>query len=415
MRLIIENGIFYIVENPDLALNQIGDRLKYNDRSAYPFGELNGEFIFGTPGSTHDSMKEPQKGGAINRSRLKYSGRFWDRDKVITFWEYPPYSKLKGILSSIERDWKKNGHGGKLNIFSFNIELPPEGGKTLKVGAYHYGSVVPISDVLNGKSYYEKEGGNVDTGIEHIKSPMEKKRAIDRMMKTKDGRKQLYNYYLDKGKLSSDELKMWKMIQRSTGIKEGNMKFVIEGDIWYLTEEDDINEIPPELQRLVQKHDEKQIKMGMEAEREHNKGVTDVVNSNLDLLKITLAHLEEDPEYYTHLKAMEDKYANEWKNMHEHLKRGIMQENVRITKRFTLDEESATLLEEAPHISVGDKTIDLEFEQGKLQGMKRVLNIVLGNQVTDKYGNKFKLEGVKEMKMFLAALARNAQIKSELK
>ena len=194
-------------------------------------------------------------------------------------------------------------------------------------------------------------------------------------------------------------------------------RMVIEGEIWYLTEDEDGNikmEIPPELQRLVQKHDPKQIKMGMKIEREHDKGVTDVVKSDMDILKIALAHLEEDPEYYTHLKAMEDKYKNEWKNMHEHLKRGIVQENVRITKRFTLDEESATLME-APHISIGDKAIDLEFEQGKLQGMKRVLNIVLGNQVTDKYGNKFKLEGVKEMKMFLAALARNAQIKSELK
>lgn len=67
--------------------------------------------------------------------------------------------------------------------------------------------------------------------------------------------------------------------------------------------------VPDELQTLLDKYDESEIKIGMDVEQEHNRGNTDVVQSPLDTLKIVLAHMKEDPKYYTHLKAMEDKYS----------------------------------------------------------------------------------------------------------
>lgn len=67
--------------------------------------------------------------------------------------------------------------------------------------------------------------------------------------------------------------------------------------------------IPDDIQKLVDKYDDKELTIGMNIEQEHNKGKTDVVNSDLDVLKIVLAHLDEDPKYYTHLKAMEKKYS----------------------------------------------------------------------------------------------------------
>lgn len=66
--------------------------------------------------------------------------------------------------------------------------------------------------------------------------------------------------------------------------------------------------VTKEIKALFDKHDLSQIKMGVKVEREHNKGATDVVKSDVDILKITLAHLEEDPKYYTHLNAMEKKH-----------------------------------------------------------------------------------------------------------
>ena len=53
----------------------------------------------------------------------------------------------------------------------------------------------------------------------------------------------------------------------------------------------------------VSKHDPKELRMGFEAEKEHDDGSdVDVVDSELDLVKITVAHLREDPKYYTKLK-----------------------------------------------------------------------------------------------------------------
>lgn len=83
-------------------------------------------------------------------------------------------------------------------------------------------------------------------------------------------------------------------------------------------------------------------------------------------------------------------------------------------KVFTLEEGSG-ILTEAPHITVGNKSIDLEFEQGKLQALKRILNIILGNEVIDKYGNRFKLTSAKEVFEFVKLLSKNYQVKSELR
>ncbi len=56
----------------------------------------------------------------------------------------------------------------------------------------------------------------------------------------------------------------------------------------------------------ISKYDPKQIKMGLEVEQEHNRGDVDVVDSKEDLMKIVIAHLREDPKYYSKLKKIED-------------------------------------------------------------------------------------------------------------
>jgi hypothetical protein len=50
-----------------------------------------------------------------------------------------------------------------------------------------------------------------------------------------------------------------------------------------------------------------QFKMGLAVEKEHDDGSKlDVVDGHLDLAKIVLAHLKEDPKYYTKLKTVEE-------------------------------------------------------------------------------------------------------------
>jgi hypothetical protein len=71
-----------------------------------------------------------------------------------------------------------------------------------------------------------------------------------------------------------------------------------------------------ELKRMISQiglnpveYDLNQVEMGMKVELEHGKKdpKTDVThNSKIDTLKITLAHLNEKPNYYTLLKKVEN-------------------------------------------------------------------------------------------------------------
>ena len=57
------------------------------------------------------------------------------------------------------------------------------------------------------------------------------------------------------------------------------------------------------------KVDAKQLKMGISVEKEHDGRLgkdTDVVGKFDDIIKIAVAHIREDPKYYTKLKKVED-------------------------------------------------------------------------------------------------------------
>ena len=52
-----------------------------------------------------------------------------------------------------------------------------------------------------------------------------------------------------------------------------------------------------------------QLKMGIKVEKEHDGRMgkdTDVVKKQEDIVKIAVAHIREDPKYYTKLKTIED-------------------------------------------------------------------------------------------------------------
>jgi hypothetical protein len=52
-----------------------------------------------------------------------------------------------------------------------------------------------------------------------------------------------------------------------------------------------------------------QLRIGVKVEKEHDGPMgkdTDVVGSKEDVVKIAVAHLREDPKYYTKLKKIED-------------------------------------------------------------------------------------------------------------
>ena len=70
---------------------------------------------------------------------------------------------------------------------------------------------------------------------------------------------------------------------------------------------DDAKKIGDSLSVDWKKYDLQQFRIGLEIESEHDDGSElDVVNSEQDLAKIVLAHLNELPDYYTRLKKVEE-------------------------------------------------------------------------------------------------------------
>jgi hypothetical protein len=55
--------------------------------------------------------------------------------------------------------------------------------------------------------------------------------------------------------------------------------------------------------QMANNHDRNELRLGLRIEKEHDDGgILDTVGDSMDLLKIVLAHLEEDPKYYSNMK-----------------------------------------------------------------------------------------------------------------
>ena len=86
-----------IKEGPDFIRSQ---GLTFADKEAYSFYYIKNQMCVGEPGETHEQML---KRTGIRFSDVQYDGRFWKKHKVISFWDYPPKTKLKKIIQNIEK------------------------------------------------------------------------------------------------------------------------------------------------------------------------------------------------------------------------------------------------------------------------------------------------------------------------
>lgn len=82
-------------------------------------------------------------------------------------------------------------------------------------------------------------------------------------------------------------------------------------DYLFESEEAQIRQIAADLKLPTDEAYLAQLKKGVPVEREHDRGVLDVVQNLEDLVKIAAAHIEEIPDYYDRLKKMEDEATSE--------------------------------------------------------------------------------------------------------
>jgi len=163
-----------INENPDNIHHNNYD-ISFNTSGAFPFGFYHNRALIGVENSTHGSLsallndeEKEEIGWRGMRRVLKYSGRFWERHRIISFWEYPETKeKLKEVIEKLQEQAWKNGivflpfdEDWKIEIV---VEKNEDGFKTY--------DIIPLWDFIGSEDRSEEE-----LDQEHIISPMLKKK-----------------------------------------------------------------------------------------------------------------------------------------------------------------------------------------------------------------------------------------------
>ena len=173
-------------ENPDaMAADPI--YLGFRDSDAYPFGFWKGKAYIGDPGDTHHHMKQDlwDRGELTekeydafpdNRQEMKHTGRLWVTRKIISFWDYPTQSQMKGVISKLEK-----ATGKKIWKAGWKLEIIDKDGKIYRPKKSEQGDwgwnkyslkaevkLIPVEEYIGSKKQVGQE-------ISHNVSPLLKK------------------------------------------------------------------------------------------------------------------------------------------------------------------------------------------------------------------------------------------------
>lgn len=149
-----------------------------------PFGYYKGKMRIGKINSVHPAIKmfypDMEEDNFNGRNDMKYPGRIWISDKVISFWEYPNSKiDLYKILKDIEKEFlKKFRKPFTINPNNWYIEIVDKKleGENFPENFMEWGDaedaiLIPMND-YKGSDEWSKEA--IDK--EHVKSPLVKKR-----------------------------------------------------------------------------------------------------------------------------------------------------------------------------------------------------------------------------------------------
>jgi len=135
-------------------VNHDGIYLSFSDLDSAIFGYYNNKFIY-----EEDSAVHTYYGYGRSDYRWEYPGRLWKKSKIITFWVYPSWDKLKEIINKIEN---KSG-----------MEIWNNGWKIEVIENYKY-----ISDEIKDRSWENKDFGLILIPLERYKEYWKENKII---------------------------------------------------------------------------------------------------------------------------------------------------------------------------------------------------------------------------------------------
>lgn len=378
-RLFIQDDFLFITESPDMITVGPSDNESKHKKlwqwntggEAFAFGYFKGKMVISQEGGKHDETI------AHDRDRFKFPGRIWTKKKVISFWVYPTLSELKKVLKDLEKTFNNtplDRYGD--DVFPDAPISQDRHGRMPKSRGDDYGKIningswridIPA---YNGSSYNDfamKEKGTV------ISQGAYYARGYLYSLKTVFGNKPLKGVgeKLKKGeKVNTQNVDHVKPAMLKKGAIKKLGKKEKESLYNYFKEKGRLSKAEERMYAMIQREDTEIYFDG--------KGFIFEVHDDL-IIEAVLKKLEESNK-----------------------------------RSFTLQEGTGILLE-APHIAVGDKVIDLEFEKDKVAAMKNILKAIMREEITDKYGDKFKLSNDKEVNQFITKIMKNPQVRRMIK
>jgi hypothetical protein len=176
---VINDEINKLNEDPDyietgLASHEFNKQYRelstrWRNDDAYPFASIpgyNDKIFLGKAGGTHGSIMEngydiPED---LDRETFFNDGRIWIKQKVISFWKYPPVSEFKKVILDLEDEFKS-----KYNM-DVNIWNDPDYLLEIKLPNFKY-TLIPL------RQYVGSENPSPEEFQQHVQSPMLKKKV----------------------------------------------------------------------------------------------------------------------------------------------------------------------------------------------------------------------------------------------
>jgi len=149
-----------------------GEFLDYDDPDAHAFGIYEGKMYIGGAQSNHGEIHPTLP----NRKSFDFPGRIWFESKVISFWQYPANrDELFKIIKMIEHS---SHHFDILGTPGWRIEVLVDPKTDMPVTGVRFETF----DFRNGKlkliPLWTYKGSNEHAPVEHVKSPLLKKRRV---------------------------------------------------------------------------------------------------------------------------------------------------------------------------------------------------------------------------------------------
>jgi len=157
---------FDLNEDPD-TLKRDGYNLHYNDIGAYPFLMYEDRvYVSLDDGKKHSSIisdyTEFSDMDAYDKD-IKYQGRIWTDEKLISFWKYPPPQQLKTFITNLEEAFKRQ-YNMNIDIWNdpdYRIDMTSD-----MFARSDYENMTPVKFFGGSEDWSEEELQN------HIDSPM---------------------------------------------------------------------------------------------------------------------------------------------------------------------------------------------------------------------------------------------------